>query len=61
MDPDKALDEIRKLQEDFFENRCMGYNDLRRMLDLLEGLDDWLCAGGFLPKAWEKARGREHR
>lgn len=29
-------------------------DDLERLADLMEALDEWLSKGGFLPKAWQR-------
>lgn len=44
MDPDKTLDEIRKILQDG------GIEDFGELADLIDALDEWMCRGGFLPE-----------
>lgn len=53
MDPNANLERIRVL----VRNALRGDGDddeTAELADLVEGLDEWLSAGGFLPKAWER-------
>jgi len=54
MDPNAALDEIRASYRAFdlvFTDE--GRVDIAgRLVDLVQGLDEWLSKGGFLPSAW---------
>jgi hypothetical protein len=49
MDPNAALEELREKLADPNEN------DLEEISILFEGLDSWLCRGGFLPIPWQRA------
>jgi hypothetical protein len=59
MDPDAALTEMRALiltmntDSDLVGDRYAdaGY----RLVELVDGLDNWLSSGGFLPSAWANA------
>ena len=58
MDPNANLEELRELIA-LNANRPDGARDLRpdevdRLCELVEALDDWLSKGGFLPSAWER-------
>lgn len=62
MDPDKTLEEIRalvlKMQEDF-NSTAEGSNGIDQdeayyLTELIDGLDEWIKKGGFLPKAWRR-------
>lgn len=62
MDPDKTLEEIRalvlKMQEDF-NSTAEGSNGIDQdeayyLTELIDGLDEWIKKGGFLPKAWKR-------
>ena len=48
MDPDAALEEIRALMND-------GDSADVRLIELFEGLDQWLSQGGFPPAPWRGA------
>lgn len=58
MDPNECLREIRELkmrllaQDDNEEPH--DPIDVARLLELVEALDGWITAGGFLPEAWKK-------
>lgn len=47
MNPNESLDSIRAILDTIVDP---DYNEL---MDLVEGLDNWLSAGGSLPKEWE--------
>jgi hypothetical protein len=56
MDPNATLQEMRSL---------MGLDPMMpwesaRLAELVEAMDGWLSAGGFLPEAWRRAYGRPH-
>lgn len=53
MDPNAALAEIRKLTRDVLKGRA-DEEDIERLAELIEGLDNWLSKGGFLPKNWDR-------
>lgn len=60
MDPNKALAEMRDLVKR--AHLAVHGSDISymadEMADIFEGLDEWLCKGGFLPDSWEIARKR---
>lgn len=47
MDPDEALKRIRALYDADHDSYTA-----EELIDLIQGLDEWLSRGGFLPKAW---------
>lgn len=59
MDPDKALDEIRRLLESAVKHES---NDtlhlvpgvIAELQESFQALDEWLQTGGFLPKDWKR-------
>lgn len=61
MDPNAALAEIRGIIHRIttgnggqWQGEDLKRQDRDRLVDLVEGLDGWLSAGGFLPSAWER-------
>jgi hypothetical protein len=55
MDPNVMLAALRQAMVDF-ELAGSGENAMEaadRMSEYLEGLDQWLSKGGFLPTAWQ--------
>lgn len=50
MDPNETLAEMRRLAA------SADPDDMDRLSQLVEALDDWLRKGGFLPRAWERDR-----
>jgi len=50
MDPDAALEELRRL----LAQKYPDTEDMERIQLLFESLDEWLSKGSFLPKAWDK-------
>lgn len=48
MDPNSTLAEIRSLL-----SKSDDLEALSELPDLIEGLDNWLSRGGFLPREWE--------
>lgn len=52
MDPNAALREIRELVRDPAYEHVLV--DHKRLCELVQGLDDWLTTGGFLPKDWRR-------
>jgi hypothetical protein len=55
MDPNANLEEQRRLTELILS--CGNWadanaSDCTRLAELVQALDEWLCKGGFLPKAW---------
>ena len=65
MDPNKALDDLRKLA---FEAKGLaamehkncdiqgGTSIAEELAEAFEDLDEWLKKGGFLPETWSAAR-----
>lgn len=53
MDPDAALNELRELINKHGQGVYDGV-DIDRMVELIDGLDEWLQTGGFLPKDWQR-------
>lgn len=47
MDPDETLNGIRGILDTSVDR------DYDRLAGLFEDLDNWLCAGGFLPHDWK--------
>lgn len=64
MDPNTALDEIRDLYEQIIDDRAnandVADDDVDRLVDLIDALDEWITNGGFLPDDW-KPRKRTKR
>jgi hypothetical protein len=61
MDPEAALDEllalidrIQPLSGMHLTSRVLS-QDIGRLVELMDGLDGWLTAGGFLPARWRSA------
>lgn len=48
MDPNAALDELRRLLADRDDGK------LERIAELFEALDGWIAGGGFLPRDWQR-------
>lgn len=64
MDPNAALAELRQLVAE--HNELADYDSATlvrcdRMCELIEALDNWVMAGGFLPIEWLTAQGLETR
>ena len=51
MDPNAALDELRSWVDGDLSGRP-AQERADRMAELVDGLDQWLSKGGFLPDAW---------
>lgn len=49
-DPNAALAVIRTLVSGF--NERASYEDMDQLVEVVNGLDEWLSKGGFLPTAW---------
>jgi hypothetical protein len=47
MDPDQTLAEIREILEQEIDR------DHDRLVELVDALDQWLFAGGYLPHDWK--------
>lgn len=59
MDPTVVLEEIRKLIKQYNEVTAPEFNAAHwayKLVGLIEGLDEWMSKGGFLPEQWVKAR-----
>jgi len=57
MDPDTNLTEQRQLAKDILidDDNLLSTVDLgQRLADLVQALDEWICKGGALPKAWQR-------
>lgn len=59
MDPNATLAEIRQLTTEIARQVDSGaiiaydeYDALRRLCELMQGLDEWITLGGFLPADW---------
>lgn len=50
MDPEIALFELRQLAQDLY----WAQPETSRFAEIFQGLDEWLTAGGFLPKDWHR-------
>lgn len=63
MDPNEALKEIRELVTDLMkgerestlspEKTAQRLDDGDRLAELIDGLDEWLSKGGYLPGPWK--------
>lgn len=54
MDPDEALAQIRQHVKDILETEKEEDDlDVMRFAELVQGLDEWISKGGFLPQAWK--------
>lgn len=59
MDPDAALDELLGLvdlvadEADADIGQRIDRHEILRMTELVEALDSWLTAEGFLPRRWK--------
>ena len=64
MDPDAALDELLGLvdlmagEADVDIGQRISRHEIHRVTELVEALDSWLTAGGFLPRRWRSASRR---
>jgi len=54
MDPNATLEKIRALLDELVEGQS---DEVDALVEHVGALDLWLCKGGFLPKAWQDARG----
>lgn len=56
MDPNAALAEIREIVKNTHDARYVTFekieHELERLVDLIDGLDNWLSKGGFKPRDW---------
>jgi len=61
MDPNATLQEIRHLTQLLRDYESLGITNskehalgVRGLLEHVSALDEWLAAGGGLPKAWDR-------
>lgn len=52
MDPEATIRELRQLYTAALDADTCDPHDAMRMAELVEALDSWLQAGGFLPRSW---------
>lgn len=52
MDPNEALKKIREL----LKIRRLSREESAELQELVEGLDEWITKGGFLPSSWSVPR-----
>lgn len=63
MDPTAALAEIRSIisENGSVDEMAMPLQEIQdkydRLCELVDGLDNWISSGGFLPEDWNKLRG----
>lgn len=55
MDPNAALLAIRSLMTDIREEQSPLDPDVADLLEAIDGLDQWLSKGGFLPQVWARS------
>ena len=55
MDPNATLAEMRQLSKKI-ESGHYSQDDLSRLIDLLESLDNWIVNEGFMPADWANRR-----
>lgn len=61
MDPTEALKDVRSLSERVRTTEQVSDN-VGMLIDTVEGLDEWISKGGFLPDQWRNVRrGRPRR
>jgi len=51
MDPDECLKKIRRLTKEYNDGLIDDF-EFSAAAELVAALDEWICNGGFLPKAW---------
>ena len=60
MDPDSNLTEQLEIAKDILGAVDHGgeidEDDVVRLAELIESLDEWIRRGGFLPKCWSRKR-----
>lgn len=56
MDPDAALAQIRELIIKQQTDNELNDTDTDRLVELIDGLDEWMTKGGFLPTDWSALR-----
>lgn len=52
MDINANLAELRTLVSENIDREFVSDHDTARMMELFNGMDEWLSKGGFLPSAW---------
>lgn len=52
MDPNEALRRIRRFVTNIATDVGYDDDDVTELAELVDGLDEWLVGGGFLPAAW---------
>jgi hypothetical protein len=65
MDPDAALEELRRALDDADTADAAGDRNTatdryRHAAELIRALDEWLCRGGFPPADWQRALPPRH-
>lgn len=56
MDPNATLSAIRNVIFQLSAAESDSISMLKDIAEEFEALDEWLCAGGFLPTEWESNR-----
>lgn len=60
MDPDSNLTEQLEIAKDILgavdHGGDIDEDDVARLAELIESLDEWIRRGGFLPKRWARKR-----
>jgi len=56
MDPESNLAEQKRLIQRILDTDDVDADDARRLAELSDALDGWMCGGGFLPRAWAAKR-----
>lgn len=59
MDPDAALDEIRRIIARVDADDTDAGEDYERLVNLIDGLDAWMSRGGFPPRLWRREKADE--
>jgi hypothetical protein len=54
MDPEQALKDGRAVCREWLDDDDKGdvFDQMQRLVDAFEALDQWLSKGGALPRAW---------
>ena len=53
MDPDAALTDARQLAGSVLDLEGHDPDDARDLAERFRALDQWIAAGGFLPRDWD--------
>lgn len=61
MDPNETLREMRELQAELDSPATVppALDQLLRLAELAQALDEWITGGGFLPGAWHRQSTQE--